>query len=265
MLLDHLKPIAQEHSLRQVIANIFLLQPIVEPKRYESLLRDFKNRYQKFELTTSNTLGFRIDKGVLINHENRLSKESGYRFVGFENGRLSKILKHENRDLNNQEKGIISYYSLNYPEWNNFKKNLFEDLNVINNIDNSFFNAISLNYLNEFTWDSDDDIPINEIFNSGADFLSEKFFNSQNSSFLISTEDFEGDKQVVEKLEIVVSKQNKKIVTNSELAFRFGTNFKLESSIIKTKLNEEFELVHDKLKGTLRRLFSEEVKNKINL
>lgn len=261
-MLENLKPISDDNSLRQVIASVFSAEPLVNPARFNKHIEKLEG-YQKFEVIKRNALNINIIN-TNVNSNNLKTEDSGYRIVGFEEGRNNKILSVDQKQLGNNKATIYSYQSLKYPKWGEFKKELLNDFKVISEEDNPFIYAISLNYLNEFRWESNKDILIDEIFNREAEFMSTKFFNSQNSSFLINTEDYNDNFKTIEQLEIIVSKHRNLIQTNSQVVFELFSPIKLHHSIIDDKLSKYFEDIHTELKKTLNILFTEEVKNKIN-
>ncbi len=263
-MLENLKPVSNNNSLRQVTSSVFSNTPLINPSRFEKYI-DELNGYQKFEVIKKNAFNIQI-KNSNINSNNLTSKEVevGFRIVGFEEGRTNKLLIAQENNINNGKLSVYNYQSLKYPTWNNFKLGFLNDFRIISIEDNPFINAISLNYLNEFYWDSNDDIVIDEIFNKDADFLPKKFFNSQNSSFLINTEDYKDTFKSIEKIEIVVSKHKKTIQINSQLVFELIDPIKFNDSIVNNKLSEYFEDIHSEIKNTLNFLFTEEVKTKIN-
>lgn len=261
-MLTDLHPIADKNSVRQVIATVFLLEPVYEPQRFKEYFNNELKDYHKFEIIKANSLKFRLSKG-LIEDSDKTAIENGFRMVHFENGKLSSFLRGENLKTS-YSSAIYSYHSLNYQGWETFLKTFLKNFMVLADADSPFFNAISLNYLNEFDWKSDLDIPIKEVFVS-EEYFSEKFWKSQNSAFLLNTEEAKETYKENEKLEVVVSKERKKIIINSQLAFEFTKPYKLKSFSENGNLEENFNSIHEKIKGTLGEIFSEEVQQKINL
>lgn len=192
------------------------------------------------------------------------SENVGFRIVGFEDGRTNKLLIGNERNINNNKASVYNYQSLKYPAWNDFKAGFLNDFEIISKEDNPFISAVSLVYLNEFHWNSDEDIVIEDIFNKNADFMSAKFFKSQNSSFLINTEDYKEGFKSIERIEIVLSKHSKIIQINSQLIFELINPVKLNNSITDNSLSGYFEEIHKEIKSTLNDLFTDEVKKKIN-
>lgn len=263
-MLANLRPVSNENSIRQVIGSVFSKSKLIEPKRFEKYLNELKG-YQKFELIQQNA--FNISFNGKNSNDNIISsrEDVGFRLVAFNEGRINKIFSIEQKQSEFNDLTLYNHQSLKYPKWEFFKNDLINDLEIISKEDNPFISAIALNYLNEFAWESDDDIVIDEIFNKDAGYMSTKFFNSQNSSFLISTENYKTNYKSIEQLEIVVSKQRKIIQINSQLVFELVNPVKLSSSIFDNSLSDYFEEIHIDIKKTLQTLFTKEVKSKINL
>lgn len=259
-MLDKLVPITSENSIRQVVASIFLLEPIYQPERFEKF-REKLSSYQKFEIIKANR--FKLDKGLLENNPEG-AVELGFRFIRFEDGKLTSILKGENARTPDRERAVYGYYSLKYEGWENFREVFLKDFSALAGEDLPFFGAISLNYLNEFDWKSDLDIPVSEIFAS-EEYFSSKFLNSQNSSFHLKTEEAKDSFKEIEKLEVVVDKKGRKILINSQLALEYFKPNKVSEYSENGLLKEHFDTIHTQIKSTLREIFSPEIKQKINL
>lgn len=261
-MISNLIPIAGNDSLRQVVASVYCHSNLIDPKRFENKIKDLS--YQKFQIVNANSINIRILKNQMNN--NVLSKENGFRMTGFDSdGRLRKILQVQEKQVDEKAITQFNFHSMKYPKWEKFRDEMIFDFKEIAKEDNPFIFAISLNYLNEFVWSSEDDISINEIFNDKADFMPNNFFKSQNSSYSISTEDYKEVYKSIEQLDVIVSKKNNKIHINSQLVIEFVKPIKFYNSIEDSSFQQYFESIHFGVKDTLRKLFTEEVKQKINL
>jgi len=261
-LLDSLKPVSNNNSLRQVVATIFSPGNLVNPKRFKQYLGVLN--CQKFEILTQRI--FTIGGNQNLTNENQnSSKEIGYRMIGYNDGRIKKVIHTEEKKLAHKDMVVMNFQSLDYPGWDNFVKEVLNDFFEVSKEDNPFIQAISLNYVNEFVWASNEMIPIDEIFDRNADFMSNKFFNSQNTSFSINTEEYKQSYKAIEQLDINVSGLNKMIQIKSQVVFELSQSMKLNDSIENGSLKEHFETIHTEIKKNLNSLFTQEVKRKINL
>jgi len=265
-VLENLIPVSLENSLRQVTASVFSNIPLIEPKRFQKFIAELN--YQKFELLRQRTISLNVGKDDLDNAGHPI-KDVGFRMINFNNeGRINKVIQVEQRDSkekNNKDTVIYNFQTLKYPGWEIFKEDLLSNLSAISKEDNPFINAVSLNYVNEFMWQGEEEIAIEQIFNRDADFMSHKFFKSQNSSCAVNTEDYYETYKSIEQLEVVVSKNRNLILTNSQIVFEFINPIKFYTSIEDGTFEDSIEKIHIEIKNYLKQLFTEEVKSKINL
>ena len=262
-MLENLIPASENNSLRQVVATIFCQGPLIDPKRYQKFLN--KLNYQRFEILKTETLKLNVGDNQIQDRTERESEERGFRMTSFEKGRLSHLIHVEQVENRKKDVTKYSFYSFRYEGWENFKKHLITDLFDVLKEDNQFVQAVSLNYANEFLWKSEDKIPVEAVFNPDAEFISKKFLNSQNTAFLINTDNQCDAYKSIEKVEIGISAAKKMIQINSQLVFEINKIGKF-GDLLETKIIEEyFESIHDEIKSHLRQSLTENVKQKINL
>lgn len=262
-MLDSLIPVSNDNSLRQVVASVYCPGLLIDPPRFKKYVEQLD--YQKFEVISQQTVAFDVNQNQIKNQNTGIPKEVGYRMSGFHDGRINKVLSAEGRQVENRDVTILNFQSLNYPKWDKFRNDVINDFTIISQEDDPFIQAIALHYINEFNWASDEDIIIDEIFDRNAEFMPNKFFNSQNSIFAINTEDYREKYKVIEQLEINVSRHRKNIQVKTQVVFELINPIKIQESIKNESLVGYFEEIHAEIKKNLNSLFTAEVKRKINL
>lgn len=262
-MLDDLIPASESNSLRQVVATVFCQGPLIEPNRFKKFLNELN--YQRFDLLKTEVIKLNIENSQLNNRTIKQYEDTGFRMTSFEQGRLKNLIHVE--QMENKKKDItkFSFYSFRYDGWEIFKNDVIKNLFEVLKEDNQFVQAISLNYTNEFLWKSDKRIPLDAIFNADAEFISPKFLKSQNTAFLINTDNECDLYKSLEKVEIGVSALKKNIQINSQVVFEINKISKFKELIDSKIVQNYLDLIHTEIKSHLVSSLTEEVKRKINL
>ena len=253
-----LKPVSDKHSVKEVVITLFLANPIIKPERFEALIKDkFKDKFQKFEKV--NQVQFQLkgkEGGSIESTPPSILENVGFKFQRFEEGKMVTALQGVNELLRN----FISYHSLDYLDWDlflpDFKIVLIE---VANFHPELFVNAFSLHYIDEFVWDSDEEIEPKNIFNENSTLLPKEFFSCQLNNYQLTT--VKKDKFVYfDRLEIQVEDRPKKFITISHnVIHNLNDNIALNNLVESTDLKDMLDHAHLLNKKTLVSILTNEV------
>lgn len=248
------RPISNQHSISRVNANIFLPQALIKPEIIFGKINDnnlLKNYHRK-EIASSKTVN--VDHNVL-----KISDDvSGFIFEEFNSiGKSINIFKVEN--LNNKTKAQISFQTNEYTRWNAFKKRYFEDLESLIEVFSFYIEAISLNYVNEFKWESNSNakIPVESIFNTNAELLNSNFTNSHNGTLVIISQSERnlGENFKEEKTEVLFNNDFNNVIINHTFAIKLEDAKEYNRDLLENLFNE----AHKRNKNLLDSILTEDV------
>lgn len=256
-----LVPVSKNHSVNRVIANFIIPQNIIKPDfLFKKLVEANKfQEYQKRGLATSKTINLDNDSLNVSNDEVK-----GFVFEKFNNnGNTTRILRVENV----ANKAQIVFENRDYVSWNDFKHVLFSEIKVLSGIFELFVEAITLTYIDEFIWNSKDNINIKQIFDEKSELLNTKFISSHNGTLVLvsQSDNLDNIQFEEEKIEVMFNNNIKRIIVNHTFAIKF--------SDIKAYVEEEnakfvengFEKAHQTNKDLLKKIFTKEVQDLIKL
>lgn len=265
-MIEHLKPISGKHSISKVLATIFIPQEVIKPKDlFDKLILDEDlKKYQKKNLTDLKTINLNYDPNQsVISNKSEFQKVKGFIFEEFNReGRLENILKLENI---NEKKSAITFENRIYEDWDIFYPRLKKDLEIISNYLDFYVDAINLTYVDEFLWDSEEEIKVYSIFNENSELINKKFLNSENGSIILFSQGQKGGDGFEERTEIAFGNRLKRIVVNHQNAIRISELDLFTTHIEKNLLDTRFEELHDSNKNVLKDLFTKDTQNLIDL
>lgn len=254
-------PISGSHSISRVIANFFLAQSFAKPKFiFDKIITNNKlTSYQKKDLTSSKTIN-------IANNSFNISDDSnnGFLFEEFdESGKSINVLKVENT---NNGKALISVENKKYSNWKHFEDKFIGDIKSLSETFDIYIEAIGLTYVDEFIWQSDDNIDVKSIFNAQSDLINNRFINSYNGTIVsVSQSGHINDLNFSEeKTEIVFNNQSKRIIINHTYALKL----KDVSVFLQDNINEfidYFDQAHKANKDILVDILNSTIQERINL
>ena len=161
--LEYLKPCHEENSIKEVVITIFLKESIKNIHLYRSLIEStLKDDFSECQDIFSKYFEIGLDSNPAPSEfDSNLPILSGLRFIKRKGNNISRLAQI----INDQKRTFISYHSLDYHRWNDFLDDALRVLNnfvLFDNLNNA--NALSLHYIDEFTWDSKDEMPLDDIF-----------------------------------------------------------------------------------------------------
>lgn len=256
-------PFSNKHSISKVVANVIIPQNIIKPELLFGKIKtaDCFKHYQRKNLNRLNTINIHTD-GLTLEDK----QITGFFFEEFdENGQSIGILKIEN--LGN--KAQINFENRNYTSWTDFKNRLFNEIKCLSQFYDIFIEAITLTYVDEFGWKSEEKIDVKQVFNQNSKVLNEKFMTSFNGSLvLVSQSESTKETNVLfseERTEVLFNNQVKRIAINHTFAFRFNDSlaYEIESNVSSLKSN--FDIAHDNNKKVLKDILSDNALKIIHL
>jgi uncharacterized protein (TIGR04255 family) len=260
-MLQGLKPISGNHSIKNAEAQIFVPQSFVaieeDFKKFQTV--DVFNSFQKKGKIKPTTISIN-KKGLGVEQ----SQASGYIFERFEsNGSLKDVFRVEN--INNNNRSVLSLSTRKYSRWNNFKeeqlKLVYQALDELK----PYINAVSFTYLDEFDWQGESKIPVYEIFNSKSELLNIKFLDSRNGTLVLISQGLTEEENLIteEKIELSFNNDLRKV----QISHQFLVKFKSPVRILKIEdaqsLDKYFDIVHKEHKSFLDHLLTDDCKKLI--
>jgi uncharacterized protein (TIGR04255 family) len=259
-MLDNLRPFSGEHSISRVVSTIHIPQAFLKPTDVFDKIKDLSvfNSFPKKGILKSTKINIQNNKLGISNEEG-----NGFMFESYnEKGGLSNLFKLEN--IGN--KAIISLENRSYTDWDEFKSLFNELFNGFSSQFDFYVEAISLSYRDEFFWNSPEEIPIEEIFNSESELLNKKFLNSKNGTLvLISQGKDKSGFPNEEKTEVSFSNDLKRIIIDHTYALKVN---KIELfSAIESSNNflNLYDNAHIENKNVLEDLLTQNSQNLIGL
>lgn len=253
-----LKPVSEKHSVKEAVITLFLANPIIKPERFEVLIKDkFKDKFQKFEKVNQVQFQFKGNEGgAFETTPPSILENVGFKFQRFEDGKTVTALQGLNEPLRN----FISYHSLDYLDWDLFFPDFKNVLTEVANFHSEIFvNAFSLHYIDEFVWDSDEEIEPTHVFNEKSSLLPNEFFSCQLNNYQLTT--VKNDKfKYFDRLEIQVEDRPKKFITISHnVIHNLNDNFALKNLLESPDLQDMLNHAHLLNKKTLVSILTKEV------
>lgn len=266
--LEKLVPFSGNHSIKEAVISIFLLNDIIKPERFQKLIQDksFQENFKKFEPLENFQLQIKNVSGASSINYNTL-KNTGFRFSGFDNtGKTVKVFQGNNEE----NRRFMSYHDLNYSNWKNFNDDYLKIINLLISDFNEPFliESFSLHYIDVFNWNAEiNEFPKEEIFNKNGRILPLKFFESKfNTTFLLTIEQVIEDVSFFDRIQIKI--ENKilpEITISHNISHKLINEEELSSLINKPKFYNTLSLAHNNNKKVLSEILTRQVQDLIKL
>lgn len=259
-MLNDLKPISENHSIKWMEAAIFTPQSFITPQDVFEKVRVLSGftTYPSKKLIKPTTININRE-GLNISNQNI----AGFAFESYKDtGDLEYFFKVENFKENRAK---ISLENHSYRDWRSFKKQLDANLITFSGKYDFYPQAISLSYQDEFLWQAKEkNIPVKSIFNINAELLNNKFFNSTNGSCIILSQGREEGNDYEERIEISFNNEVNRIVINHRYTQVLDELILFSEQ--KTKpFSTSFNKAHQKNKKILGDILTQETQHLINL
>lgn len=260
-----IKPINDQHSIKEAVLSLFLPNPIIKPSRFKDLIHGkFNAVFHQFEPVQQFTATIKNEKGVITSNSFKTENDVGFRFISFSGGKVEKVFQCMNQDKRN----FFAYHDLKYIGWTDFFSNFKKIIEVVSNYEPStYINGFSIHYIDEFLWiDRDNLIDISCLFNVESKYLPKEFFTEGTTNYSFVTKGVLDDGTTIfDRLEIKVEpKVVPKIVISHNITQPLSDFVKL-SEVISDNFSDHFKNVHERNKALLKDVLKPEVCKRIDI
>lgn len=260
------RPINENHSIKEAVLSVFLATKIIKPERFNSLIeKELKGKFQQFELVSRFNVTISQKKSVL-EHSSKALENVGFRFLSFKAGKPDRILQA----INEENRYFISFHCLSYTRWADFYNEFKSLLQVLTDFQPGYFaNAFSLHYIDQFLWlDESSEIEPAVIFNKESDYLPGEFFKSKKTTYSVVTEkDLPGTDglKIFDRIGITVEPNIKPMVSISHNVTMPLADYTDLGALIQGGNEKLFTDVHSKNKEFLRNVLNKEICSMIKI
>ncbi|MGV6862600.1 MAG: TIGR04255 family protein [Putridiphycobacter sp.] len=266
MNLEYLEPCRKGHAVKEASLTVFLNSPLKNFKSFESLLdEDLRDLFQRFDVVSSQSVRVNFTRQKSIT-ENLDVIENGFKFTHYENGKAVRVFQ----GINEENRTYITFQELNYIRWNDFNLLFQKCFSSLSKKGGIIAKAFSLHYIDEFHWNNENDIPYRKIFNKENEVIPEYFLEAKSIDYLLSRniEDKKNKVELVERLQINGVNTRKSRGSRLMLSHNLSEILNIESEITQFIDSEGFcekiDYVHKLNKKLLKKLFVQEILDKIN-
>ncbi len=249
------------NAIKEAVISVFLINPIIKPERFKTLIEnDFKDKFEQFEPTSTVEFTIQNTSGKIENSGPQYLQNAGFKFSHFKNGSIANIIQ----GLNEQTRYYLSYHTLQYNRWDNFISECSSCFDSINKLQSDLFvAAISLHYINEFTWvDSSNKMDLKTIFNENATYIPKEFFKSSSTEFLLTTERDENELKYYDRITIKIESKIDPVITISHNVTVTFTNQEVENLkdlISRDEFKRLSTINHESNKKLLKDILTKEI------
>lgn len=262
------------HSISEAIFSVILPNKILEPKRFEALIKDdglLKDKFQSFKILETTNINFNVNFNDLqpqFTSEFGKSGENGFQFEGYREGKLTWLIRY----LPSQSSvNILSIHCLDYSRWNDFYTNVLQFLNGLSTIDNGIFSSgFSLNYIDQFDWVDEQPMPCKNIFVNNGTYIPKRIVETEGAwNYTLNYQTKVDVHMVLEHInlgtrKVMPGKENIFIAHTAVMGFSSPKNLKdmFQNS---SELREIADKMHDLNKNFLKNVLVDEISTKIGL
>jgi uncharacterized protein (TIGR04255 family) len=243
---------------------LFLANPIIKPERFQKIIEnEFKDKFQKFE--TINQLEFQLEnpvgKSPTLNQQ--FLNNVGFKFLAFDRGENVRALQ----GINEKGRNFISFHEFDYKRWHSYYEEYINIIKIISNFHPEFFvTAVSVHYIDQFLWNSTENIDLNLLFNESASYIPKGFFDFTLNSYSIVFEKNIDGNIFIDRLEVKVGHQIRPMITISHNVTQPLSDITDLSELLKSEM---FSIVlnacHSHNKEILENILTDDVKTLIKL
>jgi uncharacterized protein (TIGR04255 family) len=262
------------HSISEAIFSIILPNKILEPKRFETLIRDdgsLKDKFQSFKVLEGTNISVNVkfnDFQPQLTSEFGKTGDNGFQFEGYKEGKLTWLI----RCLPNQPlANILSIHCLDYSRWDDFYTNVFLFLKGLSSIDNGIFlTGFSLNYIDQFDWIDEKPMPVKNIFVGNGVYIPKRLIETDEPwNYSLNYQTKVGGHTVLEHInlgtrKVILGKENIFITHTAVLGFPSPKNLSVicQDSIGLKEIADKMHLLN---KDFLKNVLVEDISNAIGL
>lgn len=263
-LTEKIKPINGSHSIKEAVISIFLVNPILKPERFQTLIEtELSEDFQRFEDVGRFQVELNHEKGI-TNPAVQVFNNIGFKLSQFEKGRPQRILQ----GINEEQRTFISYHSLGYSRWKPFFEEFKKSIKALSKVQSDLFvSAYSLHYIDEFLWiDETNSIDLKLIFKDDNTTFPKVIFDCKNANYSLITEKEINNIKYNDRLEITLDSNIKPFIRISHNITRtLDDIYDFKSFVEEEKFEDVITLVHEANKRLLKDILTSDILKMINL
>lgn len=268
MIENYLKPFSSKHSIREAVISVFLANPIIKPERFQKLIENgfFNDEFQAFETVGAVEIELKQGNTGMIEQTAQNMSNVGFKFIGFSQGKVSRILQ----GVNERGRTFISYHCFSYTRWNDFLDDYLRFIKILSTSQTEMFiNAVSIHYIDQFRWVSQSPINLSKIFNNHTRYLSKALLETDGpTNFIFNNQSIVDSCIHFDRLEIKVDDKNSKDISISHNVTKRLDDLKGLEALCNSEIEYFKHILFELHKGNkilLDDILEKEVKKMINL
>lgn len=261
--IDFFKPCQEQHSIKEAVLTVFLQNPIIKPSSFKKLLEadEFKQNFQEFQILKQVKVMVQSggeNKAPNIDHNT--VDDKGFVFNQFKGVEKIAVLQ----GLNDISRRFFSFHHFRYENWGSFVSDFKAYLTALNSFQKGIYVVgYGLHYIDEFTWELSEALPVREVFNEKSSILPPVFFSSDFQQYAIVNK---SNENVLDRLEIIKVESNglTRVSISHSISELCRETIALDH-LLNDNLTSVWESSHQENKNLLKQILSQTVLEKINL
>lgn len=257
------RPVKGNHSIKEVVISLFLVDPISKPEKYKTLLqKEYRERFDRCEPVSNFQIQFRREDNH-VRTQFDLQQNAGFKFIREKDETTERILQ----GVNEPKRSFMSYHSLNYTRWFPFLENFKKDINILASYEeNAFIRGFSLHYIDEFYW-IHQHAPLDKslILQENNKKIPADFFTAKNPVYSLISEKKMGDSVYFDRLEIKVHQTKEITLTISHNVTENLTDPMKFNTLFDSDFEQKINEMHSYNKELLADILQEEIQLLIGL
>lgn len=267
-MVENLIPCRGKHAVKEASLTVFVDGQITDYQAYRGELEHSLNgKFQRFEIVNAQDVTINFKDGAQ-NVQKTESQPVGFKFLAYDQGKLIRVFQ----GINEKHRNYFTFHELNYVRWKQFSE-LFEScISAISQLSKYKVKAYSLHFIDEFDWNSTEQIPYDRVFKIDNPIVPKIFFDSNSVDFLMSRNIREKGvygENFIERTQIngiyTGKEKGSKIVISHNLTDTIGGDENVYDLITSPNFREKVDNVHKLNKELLSLLLMEAIQKKINL
>lgn len=258
-----LHTMSEEHSIKEAVVSFILSPKIAEIGDYRNLVGEngaLRNKFQKFE--SLNIQGVHVSQQLDQTNVCE-TKERGFKIVSFEDGITRDIIQA----LPQPQTTVLTYNTVKYVKWNEFKCRVLEAISVVSKINpNINLVGVGVMFIDEFYFDSDSAYQPTLLFNSESKNLPKNILDSDLVDYSLNTHSKKDDYDYIGNISIRVFNQDKqKVIRITGNTMLLLSQQSFENSMCDPLMNSRLDFGHEENKSMLKDILSQETLKMIHL
>ena len=260
------EPINGQHSIKEVSITLFLAAPIVKPSRFTELFKTvLREKFHKAEVL--NTVEVKLKSNISSNDHKagtKVNNDAGFKFTRFDESGQPEIIF---QGVNEDNRSFFSFHTLSYTRWNAFLKEFQDVIDLIRGeLANIYVIAFGLHYIDQFIWNSEDQIDYTLLFKTDSLIIPPKLFESPIAELLLRYMSNSGELPHATRIQIETEPEEKAVISISHnIIHKLDDISELNSSQGEDVLIRLLNIAHRFNKEDLSSMLTDDVLLKIGL